>query len=132
MKEKINNTKDFLAVNKKGSSLIFALSLFHLLIVISFIFEMNLHFILMLKEYDAEYEAFETKIIQRIKSDFYHNETENFTYEEQDFYASVDYEEIQCIAEIKTSSFIRNIRILYDDVYLCIESIEYETLKLAY
>ncbi len=85
---------------------------------------MQLAHLTTLKNIDTDLEVVKIKVLRRIKNDFYDQNCDDFVFEEKDITVSASYEGSQCTLDFSGKAEFRMI-IQYDEVYLCIASVEY-------
>lgn len=124
MKRIIKEKNAFLAATEKGNALILTLGLFNLLAALGIYFSLQLAHLTTLNNMDADLEVVKIKVIRRIKNEFYDQCCEDFVFEEKGITVNAVYEDSQCTLDFSGKVHFQMI-IQYDEVYLCIASIEY-------
>ena len=124
MKKTQREKNAFLDATDKGNVLILALGLFHLLAAGAIYFSLQLAHLTTLKNIDTDLEVVKIKVLRRIKNDFYDQNCDDFVFEEKDITVSASYEGSQCTLDFSGKAEFQMI-IQYDEVYLCIASVEY-------
>lgn len=124
MKKEIRKFNDLLAVNRNGNALLLALNLLNIFMVITFSFYIQVKVYSLIKMENKETEILKIQAVKRIKSEFYHQKCENFELYEGSSSVVVIYDELTCRLEFSGQVDFAML-IEYDDVYLCIKSVEY-------
>lgn len=125
MKEKIFIKKDFLDANNNGNVLVLGLIILQLIVMIGINFSLNLDHLLKLNSIDPSFECMKIKVIQQIKEDFYKGKTNDFEIEDENYQVNISYQGNECNVYFEGKHNVK-MHIVYDDVYLCIASIEYD------
>lgn len=118
--------KSFSDVHHDGNVLILTISYLTLIMSFALILNLNIQHIQSIQQIDHPFEIIQLKAINRAKHDFYNQKYDEFTIKYLDYMASGSYDMNVCTIEIKGKKEVKMI-INYDDVFLCIESIEFET-----
>ena len=124
MKKMIQEKNAFWDVTNKGNALILALCVLNLISASAMYLAIQLAHLTSMKNEDTTLEVLKIKTIRRIKDEFYHQNCKDFTLEEGDCSVDVMYEDNQCTLQFY-GKYSFQMKIQYDDVYLCISSVEY-------
>lgn len=124
MKEMKEIKKDFWHVNHKGSAFIVGIGVLYCILIISQCIVINLKSYHNMQNVDQDYEIIVTKVLQKVKKDFYEQKLEEFSIIYNHYVADGIYDENTCEVMISGNQYVRLV-ITYDDVYLCIENVEY-------
>lgn len=114
----------FLDATESGNALILALGILNLIGALSLYFTLQLVHYSSLSFWDHELEILKIKAIRQIKDDFYHQDCKDFTLEEENYSVSAVYDETECMLYFEGNCSF-SMKIEYDDVFLCIASVEY-------
>lgn len=111
-------------MNHKGNAFVLALSILQIVLLISINLSINISHLKDIKTFDSSLEIIRIKAIQRIKKEFYKQNCTDFIIEENGYVVEGYYEENKCHLYFYGKQDLEMI-VNYDDVYLCISSIEY-------
>lgn len=111
-------------VKNNGNGTILSIVVLHIFIYITLNLSINISHINKINHYDSSLEVAKIKAITRVKKEFYNQNCEDFTFEINNYVVNGVYDENSCTLEfIGEKNF--EMKIIYDDIYLCIASIEY-------
>ena len=123
MKEMKNNLQDYSDVIK-GNGLIIGIILLNLIITISLNFNIHLKKLSLLNQYDVQMECLKIKVVQQLEKEFEKGTCIDFKIEENDYYCEVNFYGSEAHAYFYGDQTFTMI-FTYDDVFLCIASVEY-------
>ena len=110
-------------MNNKGNILIIGIVLLNIICILGNIFTSNLYQILILNNIDTNMEAIKIKTIQRIEKEF-KDECNDFELNENNIHVIAEFDGIDYVVTFEGNKIFQ-MKISFDNVFECIENIEY-------